>query len=117
MRKGMGKGTGKGYKNLVGTDKRIHSMSARGIKQPQKMNPVLSKPKLYDELYREKYFNISVSRDYKDGKWVEGYAIFFKHSLGIKTGFKKTLKGAIKYGQSKVKNIRDISEIKKIINF
>jgi len=35
MRKGMGRGTGKGYKNLVGTDKRIHSMSAKGIKQPQ----------------------------------------------------------------------------------
>jgi len=40
MRKGMGKGTGKGYKNLVGTDKRIHSMSAKGIKQPQRINTV-----------------------------------------------------------------------------
>jgi len=34
-RKGMGRGTGKGYKNLISRDKRIHSMSAKGIKQPQ----------------------------------------------------------------------------------
>jgi len=38
MRKGMGKGKGKGYKNLVGVDSRIHSMSAKGVKQPQKLN-------------------------------------------------------------------------------
>jgi hypothetical protein len=36
MRKGMGKGQGKGYKNLTGRDPRVHSMSAKGIKQPQR---------------------------------------------------------------------------------
>jgi len=40
-RKGMGKGTGKGYKNLVGVDSRIHSQSSMGIKQPQRINPLL----------------------------------------------------------------------------
>jgi hypothetical protein len=36
-RKGMGKGQGKGYKNLTGHDPRVHSMSAKGMKQPQKI--------------------------------------------------------------------------------
>lgn len=45
-RRGMAKGKGKGYKNIVGTDKKVHSMSAKGIKQPQKINPlVISKSK------------------------------------------------------------------------
>jgi apolipoprotein D and lipocalin family protein len=37
-RKGMGYGTGKGYKNLAGSDPKIHSQSSKGIKQPQKYN-------------------------------------------------------------------------------
>lgn len=36
-RKGLGRGTGKGYKNIVGKDPRVHSDSARGRKQPQKI--------------------------------------------------------------------------------
>jgi len=36
-RKGLGKGKGKGYKNLQGRDPKIHSDSARGRKQPQKI--------------------------------------------------------------------------------
>lgn len=35
-RKGLGRGTGKGYKNIVGKDPRVHSDSARGMKQPQR---------------------------------------------------------------------------------
>jgi len=42
MRKGLGKGKGKGYKNIQGRDPKIHSDSARGRKQPQRM-PNLSK--------------------------------------------------------------------------
>lgn len=34
-RKGLGKET-KGYKNILGNDSKIHSQSAKGIKQPQK---------------------------------------------------------------------------------
>ncbi len=49
VRKGMGKGTGKGYKNIVGVDSRIHSQSAKGIKQPQRINPIITKNnRLYD---------------------------------------------------------------------
>ena len=36
-RKGLGKGRGKGYENLLPRDKPIHSDSAKGIKQPQKI--------------------------------------------------------------------------------
>jgi len=36
-RKGMGKGKGKGYKNIMGKDPLVHSQSARGMKQPQKV--------------------------------------------------------------------------------
>lgn len=42
-RKGMGKGKGKGYKNMLGVDKKIHSMSAKGIKQPQKIRTMALK--------------------------------------------------------------------------
>jgi hypothetical protein len=39
-RKGMGYGTGKGYKNIAGSDPKIHSQSASGIKQPQQINVI-----------------------------------------------------------------------------
>jgi hypothetical protein len=35
MRKGMDKGHGSGYRNIVGKDPYVHKMSAQGIKQPQ----------------------------------------------------------------------------------
>ena len=46
VRKGLGRGKGKGYKNLAGRDPKVHSDSAKGRKQPQfithipKPNPV-----------------------------------------------------------------------------
>ena len=39
MRKGMGRGRGKGYKNIQGGDPKVHSQSAKGRKQPQKLSP------------------------------------------------------------------------------
>jgi len=40
MRKGQAKGQGKGYKNLRNfpKDPKVHSMSAKGMKQPQRIN-------------------------------------------------------------------------------
>jgi hypothetical protein len=35
---GLGAGQGKGYRNIVGRDPYIHSQSAQGIKQPQRLN-------------------------------------------------------------------------------
>lgn len=43
-RKGMATGQGKGYKNIAGSDPRIHSQSAKGISQPQRINPIISIP-------------------------------------------------------------------------
>lgn len=40
VRRGLGTGKGKGYRNLVGVDPMIHSQSARGMKQPQKINSI-----------------------------------------------------------------------------
>ena len=36
-RKGLGKGRGKGYKNIIGKDPMVHSQSAKGRKQPQRV--------------------------------------------------------------------------------
>ena len=41
VRRGMGKGQGKGYKNLAGKDPMVHSQSARGMKQPQRVNEAM----------------------------------------------------------------------------
>jgi hypothetical protein len=50
-RKGMGYGTGKGYKNIIGKDKKVHSDSAQGKKQPQNVNVIapIQKPENRDE--------------------------------------------------------------------
>jgi len=39
-RKGMGRGTGKGYKNIIGKDPRVHKDSSKGIKQPQNIDMI-----------------------------------------------------------------------------
>jgi len=54
MRKGLMKGKGRGYKNVVGRDPLVHSQSRRGIKQPQKVSkrlicPILTIPKLTEK--------------------------------------------------------------------
>ena len=42
-RRGMGKGRGKGYSNITGKDPSVHSDSARGRKQPQRINSLASR--------------------------------------------------------------------------
>lgn len=37
IRKGLGKGRGKGYRNIISRDPRVHSDSSRGRKQPQRI--------------------------------------------------------------------------------
>jgi len=47
VRRGLGKGKGKGYSNIAGRDPMVHSQSAKGIKQPQRVNvPISIKPKI-----------------------------------------------------------------------
>jgi len=53
-RKGMMKGRGRGYKNVMGKDPYVHSQSAKGIKQPQRIPhipmPIKKKVNLYVQL-------------------------------------------------------------------
>lgn len=53
-RKGMGRGRGKGYRNLIGKDKKVHSDSAKGRKQPQRI-PEMYKVKGSGNMYRAKF--------------------------------------------------------------
>jgi hypothetical protein len=46
MRRGLGKGLGRGYKNIVPYDPHVHSLSAKGIKSKSK--PFLTKQNTYD---------------------------------------------------------------------
>lgn len=79
----MGKGTGKGYKNMIGIDKRVHSMSAKGIKQPQKINPImvntLKKVKPKEETIIDKY-NKNKDRDILPNRGMEQINILFKNA-------------------------------------
>jgi len=48
-RKGLGKGRGMGYKNLIPIkDSRVHSQSSRGIKQKQKLNSIIRQTEIID---------------------------------------------------------------------
>jgi len=60
MRKGMMKGSGKrGYHNKIGKDPMVHSQSAKGIKQPQRIN-VCSSKKIKERIPTfEEYINSS----------------------------------------------------------
>jgi len=89
MRKGMGKGTGKGYKNIIGIDSRIHSMSSKGIKQPQKINPImintLNSGKVPKDKAKAMERLIFLVRANKDEKTPEGWA-------SIRLGFQEVAK-------------------------
>jgi len=73
MRKGMMKGSGKkGYHNVIGKDPMVHSQSAKGIKQPQKL-PMAQKTLTYlrqDEWGRDVYKDKETGRIWKmtDGR-------------------------------------------------
>ena len=63
-RKGMMVGKGKkGYHNVIPTDKRVHSMSSRGIKQPQRINP---NPILRNNLEKYKGYTINYGYEQAD---------------------------------------------------
>jgi hypothetical protein len=55
-RKGLGKGLGKGYRNIIPRfDSFIHSLSAQGIKSKTSPNITLMNPKEYDKTFEEDY--------------------------------------------------------------
>lgn len=74
MRKGMMVGTGKrGYHNVIGKDPAVHSQSAKGIKQPQKVSaiqPVILTPSVNSPVVSTSLFgNFG-----RKGKRLEGYS-------------------------------------------
>jgi hypothetical protein len=102
-RKGLGKGRGKGYKNIINQDPAVHSMSARGIKQNSQMNPIpkklknlpkfekvqdtegltvyeISKPKAFDKIIRAQVSLV---------KMPDGYGILGKGYITKKIGIDK----------------------------
>jgi len=91
-RKGMGKGKGKGYKNIIkGYDKKVHSESARGRKQPQKISHFkyggksITKPK-------KNYDVVSAIIEYEGGSSTDNETLrLFSHL--VKTGQAWTLQG------------------------
>jgi hypothetical protein len=73
-RKGMGYGNGKGYKNIQGSDPTIHSQSAQGVKQPQKVSfiPFLNKSEDKGQtLIHEIKYDESVDEDKGETGWEE----------------------------------------------
>lgn len=77
-RKGAGKGKGRGYKNLLNfpKDPKVHSQSARGRKQPQRIPHILKLPK-YDQIKVEgEWYNQNPKNDNEvlvKGKWKKVY--------------------------------------------
>lgn len=56
VRKGMGKGKGKGYKNMIPKDPKVHSDSSRGRKQPQNLSPRVKSMLKKDPMLKNKSF-------------------------------------------------------------
>ena len=73
VRKGLGAGRGKGYKNIQGRDPKIHSDSARGRKQPQKLPYI---PKLNKKLPDQAKFY--------DSLWIQNKGVFYRGTSGGK---------------------------------
>lgn len=63
----MGRGRGKGYKNIIGRDPHIHRMSAKGIKQPQKVSFPYTAKYIGIKPFKSDQLNIYEARDkFKD---------------------------------------------------
>lgn len=84
MRRGLGRGRGKGYYNIIPRDPGVHSMSAKGMKQPQKIPPKLMNqttqrlPDLanfYDSLWQK-----------NNGVFYRGYAKIDDEKVGMGSG-------------------------------
>jgi len=50
MRRGLGLGRGKGYKNIQRRDSLVHSLSAKGVKQPQRISPFAARYSCDDKI-------------------------------------------------------------------
>jgi len=80
IRRGLGVGRGRGYKNIIYKDPVVHSQSARGIKQPQMLMMLKTARPLTKTLK-----NLQNFEEFKQGKYeqLEPY-IFRRHNTIIK---------------------------------
>jgi hypothetical protein len=110
-RKGLGKGLGKGYKNIIPNyDSRVHSLSAKGIKQKSKKNPVPKKlknlpkfEKVQDtegltvyEISKPKAFDKTIRAQVSLVKMPDGYGILGKGYITKKIGIDKKSEALVK---------------------
>jgi len=71
---GLGKGKGKGYRNIVGKDPHVHSQSAKGIKQPQRLPPhlaILLNTPAKKSRFGGEYESVLVKDEVQRNKWIE----------------------------------------------
>jgi len=130
-RKGMGRGQGKGFKNIIGLDPKTHSNSARGIKQPQKLSPrvqnMLKKnPSLENKSFKELqkkgvFLKFQADSDgdgvvnIKDCKPLDPKKQDFKQTFAkVKVFGKKIAKEGIELGKKGLKKLADIEREKKV---
>ena len=118
VRRGMGYGTGKGYKNIAGSAPKIHSQSAKGIKQPQKtpiiprykasfendkVIPVTSVPEDYQFIYID--YEVQAIKEYL-GKDADDFDSFFvKTKDGDYEGI-YGMEGTVPYNNKMVEKLR-----------
>jgi hypothetical protein len=107
IRKGMTKGSGrKGYYNIIGIDPKVHSMSAKGMKQPQKVRVASFLKSEYPKLSDEK-----INKIFEDYLKEEKKPIFIKEPFGLpyeltdKDQFRRSLKDIVK-NKSNIKSIK-----------
>lgn len=105
VRKGMMIGKGSGYKNVIGKDPKVHSQSAQGIKQPQRVNiPITPYLKGWETPLSQDRPTIKVDLD--EFKKINKDDITTSDLQGIAMGY------GIKYIGSK--NIQGVNEIEDI---
>lgn len=90
-RKGMGYGTGKGYKNIAGSDPKVHSQSSKGIKQPQQI-PTLNHSKFKQITCSGCGFTYQSHPNIFDEKKLNGLCIKCFHEKELKINSTNNLK-------------------------
>lgn len=107
LRRGMGKGMGTGYKNLIPTDHPIHQMSGKGMKQPQRINMDMIRRDAQDLVDRKAMLDAQflLNKIPKDE-----YLAKLKHLRGEKEHFVKKITKRVGGKKSVIPNIKSLSD-------
>ncbi len=90
-RRGLGRGLGRGYKNLIPRDKAVHSMSRRGIRQPQRIVDDSLLEKFIDSLRKQKNLKIKFETD--GGLFSKGFKLILPNGDVLQAKASKSLFG------------------------